>query len=141
MREQFDKLMKAFCLLVKLPDAQPFIEGASFDVDGTNCAILFNEKVDANQCFVYADFGQPPPENETQVFYELLRQNFAAAADTGPTYTISTLTGHVVHVEKFELATTGAEALADAMANIAARASDWRKTRFLTGDFVLPRQA
>lgn len=82
MREQFNKLMKAFCLLVKLPDAQPFIEGASFDVDGTNCAILFNEKVDANRCFVYADFGQPPPENETQVFYELLRQNLAAAADT-----------------------------------------------------------
>jgi hypothetical protein len=140
MREQFNKLMAAFCQLVKLPDAQAFIEGASFDVDGTNCAILFNEKVTADRCFVHADFGQPPAENEAQVFYELLRQNFAGATDPGPTYTISTLTGHVVYVENFALATVQAGALADAVANIAAKAGDWRKTRFLSGDFALPRQ-
>lgn len=139
MREQFEKLIGAFCLQVKLPDAKPLINGASFDVDGTLCAILFNDKVDADRCFVYADFGQPPAGNEAQVFYELLRQNFASAADPGPTYTVSTLTGHVVHVERFELKSTGAEALADAIANIAAKASDWRKTRFLTGDFALAR--
>jgi hypothetical protein len=132
--------MEAFCLLVKLPEAKPLINGASFDVDGTLCAILFNDKVAPDRCFVYADFGQPPAENEAQVFYELLRHNFASAADPGPTYTVSTLTGHVMHVESFELKTTGAEALADAIANIAARASDWRKTRFLTGDFALARQ-
>lgn len=141
MRDQFDKLMQAFCQLVKLPDARPVIEGTSFDVDGTPCAILFNDKVAADRCFVHAEFGQPPADNEARVFYELLRHNFASSADTGPNYTVSTLTGRVVYVEHFRLDTLQADALADAIANIAARASDWRKTQFLSGDFALPRQA
>lgn len=141
MRDQYEKLMQAFCLLVQLPDARPVIEGASFDVEGIPCAILFNDLVAADRCFVHADFGPPPAENEAQVFYELLRQNFASSADTGAIHTISTLTGHVVHVESFRLDTTRPEALADALANAAARASDWRKTRFLSGDFALPHLA
>lgn len=32
MRDQYEKLMQAFCLLVQLPDVRPVIEGASFDV-------------------------------------------------------------------------------------------------------------
>lgn len=141
MRDQYEKLMQAFCQLVKLPDPRPLIEGSSFDVEGTPCAILFNDKVAPDRCFVHADFGQPPAENEAQVFYELLRQNFATSADTVAIHTISTLTGHVVCVQAFRLDTTQPAALADALANIAARASDWRKTRFLSGDFALPRQA
>ena len=133
----FDTLIAEFCALVNLTDVQHVRDGGAVELNDVLFSFTYDPRAGGNTFFLHVDFGAPPQEREATAYYELLRRNFVIFAGKGPAFTISPVTGHVVYVEQFSLATARAADMAETVVNIVEQAVDWRETRFLSGPYAL----
>jgi hypothetical protein len=110
-------------------------DGGAIQIAGVVFSFIYDAEIDSRLMILYTDFGEPPAEREATVYYELLKRNFVAGK--GPVFTVSPITGHVVHVEHFRLDELTAALLAGRMASMAEEANDWRLTHFMSGRYAL----
>lgn len=135
MNTDYESLIRAFCDLVGLPDDPKLAAGASIEVSGIPMSLVHDSRTGHHQFFLHVDFGPLPSQRRLETLHQLMVHNFLTFEARGTGYGISPSTGHVVYAEAFTITDTTAGGLADQMATLAARAADWRQSRFLTGAF------
>jgi hypothetical protein len=114
MRDQFEKLAKDFCALVKLPDSAQVIAGHAFDANGIDCSLNYDDVLTRDRFFLFADCGPTGPSTPPALYHELLVRNFSNFSGSGIGFGISPKTGHLFYAEPIELAGATADQLLDA---------------------------
>ena len=114
MRDQFEKLAKDFCALVKLPDAAQVIAGQAFDANGIDCSLNYDEVLTGDHAYLFADCGPTSPATPPALYHELLVLNFSNFSGSGVGFGISPQNGHIFHAEPIQLASATAELLLNA---------------------------
>lgn len=111
MRDQFEKLAKDFCALVKLPDPAQVIAGQAFDANGITCSLNYDDLLTGDHCFLFADCGPTSPTTPPALYHELLVRNFGNFTGAGVGFGISPKNGHVFYAEPIPLTSTTADQL------------------------------
>ncbi|WP_159605602.1 CesT family type III secretion system chaperone [Hydrogenophaga sp. PBL-H3] len=111
MREQFEKLTKDFCALVKLPEPAQVIAGQAFDANGITCSLNYDDVLTGDHCFLFADCGPTSPTTPPALYHELLVRNFSNFSGSGVGFGISPKNGHLFYAEPIELAGATADQL------------------------------
>lgn len=114
MRDQFEKLAKDFCALVKLPDPAQVIAGQAFDANGVTCSLNYDDLLTRDHFFLFADCGPTGPTMPPALYHELLVRNFNNFSGSGVGFGISPKTAHIFYAEPIELANASAEQLLNA---------------------------
>ena len=122
--DQFNRTVRAFCLLVDLPEDDEIAEGKAWCVDDIPCSLL-RDPLDHNSFFSVVDFGEAP--RQADLLEQLLAHNHSRSGFDGPGFTVSPATRHVLHVHRHRLTNETARDLADHVARIAIRAVQWRR--------------
>jgi len=135
MKHQFEKLIRDFCTAAMLPDAQQIMSGAPFDYDGILFGLSYDAKLEPDLMLIYVDFGATSSGIKGHVYHLLLEQNFISAMDTSDagsgTFGLSSSSGNVVFIKRFDLAGATASKLAKTIARLSQQAQLWRETQFL----------
>lgn len=121
---QFNRTVRAFCLLVDLPDDDEIAAGKAWRTDDIPCSLLC-DPLDANSFFSLVDFGEAP--RQADLLEQLLAHNHSRSGFDGPGFTVSPVTRHVLHVHRHRLNKETDRGLADHVARIAIRAVQWRR--------------
>lgn len=127
MRDQFEKLAKDFCALVKLPDAAHVIAGQAFDANGVTCSLNYDEALTRDHFFLFADCGPTGPTTPPALFHELLVRNFNNFNGSGVGFGIAPKTGHIFYAERISLASAEAGALLNSCLFAAEQAQELHK--------------
>ena len=131
MRTLFEKLVKEFCGLVKLPDPAQVIAGQAFDANGVTCTLNYDESLTRDRLFLFADFGPTNASTPPALHHELLVRNFNNFSGAGVGFGIAPKTGHIFYAEPVPLVIATADQLLNICLFATAQAVDLR-TKFPT---------
>ena len=126
MRENFENLMTVFCQAWKLGDADSYIAGAAIDVNGAECALLYQEALGTDTVFLHVTYDFVLPRREAQVIAALLRQNHSRFDGNGPGYCIMPSTNRLCEVSRLTLSRLTVKTLGETLVRHAARLEMWR---------------
>lgn len=127
MRDQFEKLVKGFCTLVKLPDPAHVMAGQAFDANGVTCSLNYDEVLTRDRCFLFADCGPTGPGTPPALYHELLVRNFNNFSGSGVGFGIAPKTGHIFYAEPVSLGSATAEQLLNSCLFAAEQAQELHK--------------
>lgn len=131
MEQKFRQFIDEFCDLTGLEDPDAIAEGASFNVDEVECAIIYQNQITPENIYCYIDFGLPPGNQLNAVYDHLLKANYLQFASTKATFSLSPHTGHVILVIIVQLAEATGKMLAEQFSYYAQQALTWRQNFFL----------
>lgn len=127
----YDRLIREFCNLTGLPDAKAIGTGSPIEVDGVTCSLTPNRQQPDDALVIYVEFGPVPAGRETEVYAELLSQNYLGSPDGGVTFGYSALTKRVICSQQLAAGGLTGQRLCDVLHHIASKAEEWRRTFFL----------
>jgi hypothetical protein len=127
----YERLMKDFCVLANLRDHASVAAGAPIEVDGVTCSITAGRQNEANAVVLYIEFGSVPAGREAAIFEELMVQNYVGAPDAGVVFGFSPVAKHVVCIQHLRVNEISPQRLVDILHHIAVKAVEWRRTYFL----------
>lgn len=125
-----ERLVRDFCSLMQLPDAEGIGRGAPLNVAGVTCSVTYSRHDEANALVLYCEFGAVPAGREKEIYEELLVQNYIGAPDGGAMFGFSPLAKNVICVQHLRVAGVSAQRLADILHHMAEKAQEWRRTYF-----------
>ena len=131
VQQAYRGLVKTFCALAALDDAEAIAEGCSFCVDDIECALIYLDHLSPDIIHCYIDFGVPPEARCAEVYRHLLTANYLQLASGSAAFSISPETGHVVLISTLRLADASPETLADLLSYHAQQALEWRHGFYL----------
>lgn len=131
VQQAYRGLVKKFCELAALDDAEAIAEGCSFCVDDIECALIYLDHLSPDIIHCYIDFGVPPEARCAEVYRHLLTANYLQLASGSAAFSISPETGHVVLISTLRLADASPETLADLLSYHAQQALEWRHGFYL----------
>ena len=131
MQRAYRGLVKEFCTLAELDNAEAIAEGCSFCVDDIECALIYLDRLSPDIIHCYIDFGLAPDAQRAEVYRHLLTANYLQLASGSAAFGISPETDHVVLISTLRLAEASPETLADLLAYHAQQALEWRRSFYL----------
>ena len=131
VRQAYCGLVKKFCTLAALDDAEAIAEGCSFCVDDIECALIYLVHLCPDIIHCYIDFGLPPEARRVEVYRHLLTANYLQLASGSAAFSVSPETDHVVLISTLRLAEASPETMADLLAYHAQQALEWRSNFYL----------
>ena len=131
MQRAYRGLVKEFCTLAALDNAEAIAEGCSFCVDDIECALIYLDHLSPDILHCYIDFGIAPDARCAEVYRHLLTANYLQLASGSAAFGISPETDHVVLISTLRLAEASPETLADLLAYHAQQALEWRRSFYL----------
>ncbi|GAA4034760.1 CesT family type III secretion system chaperone [Actimicrobium antarcticum] len=127
MATTFGELIEGFCRLKNLDYVTELAAGAPLSVDGTCCALIHNDMLDADVVFLYVEYAYAPLDRLSEIYQHLLRQNHLSFDGLGPGYCISPTTGKIVEVTRLALPELTPDRLASTLVVHADRCRRWRR--------------
>lgn len=129
-----DRLIREFCELLRLGDAESVSRGAPLDVNGVTCSITKARHDEANTVVLYCEFGSVPAGRESAIYQELLVQSFVGSPEGGVVFGFSPVAKHVICMQTLAASAFTAQRLGDILHHMAEKALEWRTTYFLKSD-------
>ena len=126
-----EHLIREFCELLQLGDAESIARGAPLDVNGITCSLTKSRHDEANTVVLYCEFGTVPAGREMDVYLEILVQNFIGSPEGGVVFGFSPVAKHVVCMQTLLASAITARRLGDILQHMAEKAVEWRQTYFL----------
>lgn len=127
----FEKLMRNFCMLFKMENAEPALQGNWVMINSVAFSFSYGRVFPEPVISMYANFGPVPPRKEAEIQRILLETNFFLHLKQGPTFSISSKEKQVICAYSCPSDTLSAEKLGEMVMNLSSIAHDWRKTYFL----------
>jgi hypothetical protein len=118
-------------MLWNLDHPESLLRGEAISIDGVLCSLRYDARVNPHLVFAYCDFGEFPEERVVDVFRVLLEANFQLHVGSGPIFTVSPETGHVLLVKSYRLGEMTAEKLRAELVKYTKRARAWQTHYFL----------
>ena len=128
----FKDLAEKFCSLAGLDEPNRVLNGDAVEINGITFSLMYNEKIDPEVLFIYADFGPVPAYRKVEIHEALLEANLFVYPQGFPAFGISPETKRVVFASHARLREITAEALCKVLAELSEQATDWRAHYFLT---------
>jgi hypothetical protein len=135
----YERLIKDFCALTGLLEPAAIACGSPIDVDGVTCSIAASHQRDADAFVLYVEFGAVPTGIQTDIFEELLTQNYLGAPETGVSFGYSRSAQHVICSQQLRASEVNAQRLIEMLQHIASKAIEWRRSYFLESVDGRPR--
>ncbi len=126
-----DRLIREFCELLRLGDAESIARGSPLDVNGITCSLTKSRHDEANTVLLYCEFGVVPAGRETDIYQELLVQSYIGSPEGGVVFGFSPVARHVICMQTLSAGAITAQRLGDILHHMADKASEWRQTYFL----------
>jgi hypothetical protein len=114
MEPQYRAIVKEFCALVGLGDAVRASDGGSFEVDGVTFSLSYRGGLDRESFFLLADVGTVESAGES-LLLDLLDRNVNEALARRACFAVSSLTGTVLHIQRFQLGQATPQSLVEQM--------------------------
>ena len=118
-------------MLWNLDHPESLLRGEAISIDGVLCSLRYDARVNPQLVFAYCDFGELQEERVVDVFRVLLEANFQLHVRSGPVFTVSPETGHVLLVISYRLDEITPERLRAELIKYANRARAWQVHYFL----------
>jgi hypothetical protein len=135
MKERFIQLINDFCSLCGMSEPTHILNGGSVSINGVLVLLRQVEKLDPARLYIRCDFGEIPLHREKDACKTLLEANLDLYDGSGPAFSISPKSGHVLFSHSYLLEELSPVQLRDALSALVESALEWRKTHFL----VAPR--
>jgi hypothetical protein len=114
MELEYRAIVKEFCALVGLEDAVRASDGGSFEVDGVTFSLSYRGGLDRESFFLLADAGTVQSAGES-LLLDLLDRNVNEAVARRACFAVSSLTGTVLHIQRFQLGQATPQGLVEQM--------------------------
>jgi hypothetical protein len=131
LKERFIQLIKDFCSLSGMDVALHILNGGSFVVNNVVFLVAHKEQLDPARIYVRCDFGEIPDNRQADVSRALLEANLDFYDGTGPIFSISSRTGHVLFTYGYRLDDMTAGELRDILAALVDSVMEWQSSHFL----------
>jgi hypothetical protein len=130
--ENYVKLIKGFCELVKIEDVDTVLEQGSVAVNGVGFSFVPAGTAERQELLLYCDFGPLPEGRENEACRRLLEINVFLSGGTLPAaFTLNPESEHVLFSYRTPLDQTDAETLANSLQLCVEQAESWRSGYFL----------
>ncbi|KAE8753700.1 hypothetical protein FSO04_43700 [Paraburkholderia madseniana] len=130
--ENYVKLIRGFCELVKIDDCDTVLEQGSVAVNGIGFSFVSVGPVANEELLVYCDFGELPEHRQHDICRRLLEINvFLSSGMLPAAFALNPESSHVLLSYRTLLAQTDAETLANSLKLFVEQVESWRSGFFL----------
>jgi hypothetical protein len=110
-RDQYHAFIDALCDAYGVEDAAAMHEICNLRIGAVSFTLRHAGDDDPDGVLVYADYGEPPQSNREQILLQLLQINFFMLDEHLACFGFDGQTGHVILMNRFELAQISIEYL------------------------------
>lgn len=129
--QRYQNMLREFCRVHALEDAQTFIDTGAIHIDGMDMLLRYDEKLHPDALRLYLDLGMPPPGTREKLWDMLLISNFVIGEQTGGyiVFSVHPVSNHVVLSMQFHLVEDNAAFLLQLLKEASAEGQRmWKET-------------
>jgi hypothetical protein len=131
MKARFMKLVEDFCSLCGVDHSMHILSGRPIAINSIHFLLRHREELDPARIYVRCDFGEITSNLKTNVYKALLEANLDLYEGSGPFFSVSPRTGHVLFTHSYRLDELNAAELRDVLIALVDSVLEWRSNHFL----------